>query len=285
MRLLEMGTNVFDYLHSFVERDSTHRGITGGLVAVFLVGLLGIELQRRGLMPEPLASITPDNHFYAVNLAFTLLLALEVISLIFVLPCSVSKALGKQFEILALILLRDAFKELIHFPEPVQLEGRFDSLFNIAADGVGALLIFTILGFYYRMQRHRGEIMTPHDRYAFVAAKKLVALALLVLFAGLAVWDVTLYFTGEPHFDFFASFYTVLIFSDILLVLISQQYLPAFHAVLRNSGYAVATLLLRLSLTAPPIINAAIGVGACLFALCLTYAYDNLYMRNRFDKN
>ena len=59
------------------------------------------------------------------------------------------------------------------------------------------------------------------------------------------------------------------------------EYLPAFHAMLRNSGYAVATLLLRLSLTAPPMVNAAVGVGAGLYALALTYAYDHLYLRSR----
>ncbi|EPR38701.1 hypothetical protein dsx2_0510 [Desulfovibrio sp. X2] len=280
MRLLEFGTYLFDPLHSLLERESTHRRITAGLVIVFLLGLAGIELKRQGLLPPPLAALTPDNHFHAVHLAFTLLLALEVVGLIFSLPCSVSKSVGKQFEILALILLRGSFEELVNFPEPVQLEGRFDALWHIVADGVGALAIFVILGFYYRIQRHRTEIMRPQDRFAFVASKKIVALILLVVFACMAAWNVWLMARGEPHFDFFDSFYTVLIFCDILLVLISQQYLPAFHAVLRNSGYAVATLLLRLSLTAPPIANAAIGVGAGLFALCLTYAYDHLYMQS-----
>lgn len=281
MRFLEFGTYLFDPLHSFLERESTHRRLTSVLVFAFLFGLAGIELKRRGLLPEGLAAVTPGNHFYAVDLAFTLLLVMEVVSLIFVLPCSVSKAVGKQFEILALILLRSSFKELVHFPEPVDLTGRMDSLWNIAADGCGALAIFVILALFYRVQRHRGELMKPQDRYAFVAAKKMVALGLLVVFAATGVWNLWLYFAGRDHFDFFASFYTVLIFSDILLVLISQQYLPAFHAVLRNSGYAVATLLLRLSLTAPPIVNAAVGVGAGLYALALTYAYDHLYLRSR----
>ncbi len=281
MRFLELGTYLFDPLHSLLERDSTHRRLTLLLVFTFLLALAGIELKRRGLMPAPLDAVTPSNHFYAVELAFTLLLAMEVISLIFVLPCSVSKAVGKQFEILALILLRSSFKELVHFPEPVDLTGRMDSLWNIAADGTGALCIFVILAFFYRVQRHRGELMGPQDRYAFVAAKKVVALGLLLIFAGSGLWNLWLHFAGRAAFDFFASFYTVLIFSDILLVLISQQYLPAFHAVLRNSGYAVATLLLRLSLTAPPIVNAAVGVGAGLYALALTYAYDHLYLRSR----
>ena len=35
---------------------------------------------------------------------------------------------------------------------------------------------------------------------------------------------------------FFETIYTVLIFADIALVLISQRYMPSFHAVFRNSG-------------------------------------------------
>ena len=41
--LLEIGTYLFDPLHSLIERESTQRRLTGGLVVVFLLGLLGIS--------------------------------------------------------------------------------------------------------------------------------------------------------------------------------------------------------------------------------------------------
>jgi len=54
-----------------------------------------IEAARQNLLPGFLN--LPTNHFYAVNIAFNLLLTLEVLSLIFILPGSVANAMGKQF--------------------------------------------------------------------------------------------------------------------------------------------------------------------------------------------
>ncbi len=277
MKIYDTVTYMFDPLHAFWEKAEVHRSVTGGLVLVFLGALLGIELNRQGILPQPFAGLTPTRHFYAVDVAFTLVLIMEVIGLIFALPCSVSRSVGKQLQILALIFLRNSFKELVLLPEPVTLAGNMDIVYRIFADGTGALLIFLILGYYTRASEAKNAPMSGEDRYKFVASKKMVSLSLLVGFAGLALFNGLLVLEGKKPFHFFEAFYTVLIFSDILLVLISQQFLPAFHAVLRNSGYAVSTLLLRLSLTAPPFFDVAIGVTAALFALCLTLVYNKFY--------
>jgi len=46
-----------------------------------------------------------SNPFFAIEISFTLLLILELLSLIFVLHKSVVKSVGKQFELLSLLLL------------------------------------------------------------------------------------------------------------------------------------------------------------------------------------
>lgn len=273
----DAATHVFDPLHALWESEGNRKVVTILLVSVFLVSLVLIEANRQGLLGPSLAAVVPLSHFHAINAAFTLVLLLEVIGLIFVLPCSVSKSVGKQFEILALILLRNSFKELIFLPEPIHLGTDIMPVVRIFSDGLGALGIFIVLGLYYRQQRHRSEWMTGESRYRFVAAKKLVSLGLLVVFVCLGCYGGWEYLFGGQAFAFFATFYTVLIFSDILLVLISHQFLPTFHAILRNSGYAVSTLLLRLSLTAPPYYDAAMGVGAALFALALTWTSNVFY--------
>lgn len=50
-----------------------------------------------------------------------------------------------------------------------------------------------------------------------------------------------------------------------LLVLISQHYLPEFHSVFRNSGFALA---------APPFYNVGLGLASILFAICMTLAFN-----------
>lgn len=270
-------TYFFDPLHHFWENDRMQRKIGFVLVLTFLSGIVGIELNRRGLLPEPLAHATPTNHFYAVNLAFSLVLILEVISFIFSLPCSFSKSVGKQFEILALILLRDSFKELIHFPEPIAVTD-MEPVYLILSYAVGSLIIFALLGLYYRLQPARkNDKGLPTDLYYFVAAKKFIALVILATFIGLGATNAILLATGQEHMNFFAVFYTLLIFTDILVVLVSQCFRPSFHAVFRNSGYVVSTLLIRLALAAPPYYNVSLGMIAIIYSIGLTLAYTRIF--------
>ncbi|QLA15415.1 hypothetical protein [Desulfolutivibrio sulfoxidireducens] len=270
----ELSTIIFDPLHAFWERTSTKRAVACLQVAVFLAGILGIELNRRGLLPPSLAAVTPLSHYYAISLAFTLVLIQEVIDLIFILPCSVSKSVGKQFEILCLILIRNAFKELVHFSEPISLSGGIAPVLPILADGVGALGIFFGLGWYYRLHAARPSGSRGADLFAFVAAKKLLSLLLLPVFASLGVVvGFSSLADGQPHV-FFEVFYTVLIFSDILIVLVSHAYQPNFHAVFRNSGFALVTLLIRLALAAPPFLAPGLGVTSMAIAIGLSAAYN-----------
>ncbi len=271
-------TFIFDPLHHFWEKDSTQKAVAGGLIFVFILAIAVIEAKRQGWLVGGMADRIPNSHYMAINLAFTLVLILEVISLIFTLPCSISKAVGKQFEILALILLRSAFKALADFPEPIAITGHEQELWVILSDGSGAILIFALLGVYTMLRRHLDETLKGGPiLFKFVAAKKLVALIMLGIFIWMGLKNSMLFVTGQTPFNFFQSFYTVLIFSDILLVLIAQRFLPEFKAVFRNSGFALATLLIRLALTAPPFYNVSIGIGAAVFACFLTLIYNTFY--------
>ena len=280
--LFERFTYIFDPLHHFWEHERMHRRFALGLIVVFLSALVTIELNRHGLLPAEIAAHTPGNHFYAVNLAFTLVLILEVISLIFTLPCSFSKSVGKQFEILSLILLRDAFKELSYFTEPITLGTELTPVYHILGYGFGALAIFALLGVYYRIQPAKKQDMgMPHDLFRFVAAKKGIALIILGTFVVLGLGNLYNMFAGLAHIDFFPVFYTLLIFSDILVVLISQCFRPSFHAVFRNSGYALSTLFIRLALAAPPMYDVALGIVAALFSIALTLAWTKVFTNTK----
>lgn len=277
--LFERVTYIFDPLHHFWEHERMLRRLALAIIFVFLASLAGIELNRRGLLPAALVPYTPVNHFHAVNLAFTLVLVLEVISLIFTLPCSFSKSVGKQFEILSLILLRDSFKELSAFAEPITVDANLTPVMHILGYGFGALAIFTLLGIYYRIQPDRKQDMgLPHDLFRFVAAKKGIALILLATFVILGLDNLHAMTRGLPHLDFFPVFYTLLIFTDILVVLISQCFRPSFHAVFRNSGYALSTLFIRLALAAPPMLDVALGIVAALFAIALTLSWTRVFV-------
>ncbi len=233
-----------------------------------------IELNRQELLPAGLAEIVPKNHFYAVKLSFDLLLIIEICGLVFGLADSVADAMGKQFEILSLILLRQSFKEFTNFTEPLNWDSISGSVLYVLSDAGGALVIFWLVLLYYRLQRHRKITDVQEDLVSFVAVKKTIALVLLVLFVGIGIHDIWTWVSAGQGYSFFSIFFLILIFSDILIVLVSLRYSKIYGIVFRNSGFAVSTVLIRLALTAPAFINVLLGVAAVGLGIGLTLAHN-----------
>lgn len=273
-RVLDPASRVYDALERWWEAPATVRRIGTVLVLAFVAALAFTELNRRGLVPAPLSQGMTTSHLGAIYFAFTLLLFVEVAGLVFALPRSVADSVGKQFELLALILVRKSFLELAKVAEPIGWATTREHVPVLAADLGGSLLIFIAVGLYYRAQRHVPITTDVDGRAGFVATKKLVALLLVAAFLALLARDAYRLAGGAGTESFFETFYTILIFSDILLVLLSLRYTSRFAVVFRNSGFAASTVLIRLALTAPPYVNAALGLGAVVFALGLSLAYE-----------
>lgn len=269
--MLRTAAALFDRIDALWESARLRRVVAIGLAATYLLALAAVEASQRGWLPAPYRLRTTHGHFVAVELAVYLLLAYEVVGLVLGIARSVSNAAGKQFEIFSLILLRHSFEEFAYIGEPVVWDAARLPVLRMLSNGFGALAMFVLLGFYYRAQRHLPLTGDARDRASFVAAKKLVALVMLGLFGWLAVRAAF----SEGH-GFFESFYTVLVLADVFLVFLSLRYSSAYPVVFRNSGLAVATVILRLGLAAPAFYNAALGIAAALFALGLTQAYGRL---------
>ena len=201
---------LFDALEHFWEHKRTKRTAANVLIITFLVSLSLIELCRQGWLPAELAAIVPSSHYYAINIAFSMLLGLEVIGLVFSLANSVSDSVGKQFEILSLILLRQSFEEFIYFNEPLVWVETSKPVLHILSNAGGGLLIFLLLGFYYKLQQHRVITQSSVTTADFIASKKLVSLLLLLSFIGIGIIDVSFYLSGKPIYDFFAIFLSLI---------------------------------------------------------------------------
>jgi hypothetical protein len=273
--MLRAAASAFDRIDALWESARLRRVVALLLAGAYLLALVAVEVSQRGWLPAPYRVRTTHGHFLAVELALYLLLAYEVVGLVLGIARSVSNAAGKQFEIFSLILLRHSFEEFAYIGEPVVWEAARLPVLRMLSNGFGALAMFVLLGFYYRAQRHPPLTGDARDRASFVAAKKLVALVLLAVFAWLGVRALAVEGTS-----FFESFYTVLVLADVLLVFLSLRYSAAYHVVFRNSGLAVATVILRLGLAAPAFYNAALGIAAAVFALALTHAYGRLGPRD-----
>lgn len=217
------------------------------------------------------------NPFFSIEIVFTLLLITELFGLIFMLPKSVAKSVGKQFELLSLIFLRDGFKEFSHITD-FNWEHLKEPFIYMMIYSFGAIAIFTILGCTYKIQRRIRLTNTEDDREQFIRLKKVLALLLLVAFAVVGFNDVKTLVTTGIYKHSFTTFYTVLIFSDIVIVLIALRYTLNYYKIFRYSAFVLATILIRIALSTQPYYDVIIGVTASLFILMLTIAY-NYFLR------
>jgi hypothetical protein len=275
--LFRLSNRIFDAFESWWEGPEARRMVAFVLISSFLVALTVIEASRRGLVPPSLSGTIATNHFVAIDVAFTLFLVVELVGLVLGLATSVADTAGKQFEVFSLILVRRSFKELVEFDrEPIQwsFEAGREAVQYVVVDAVGALLIFLTLGLFYTLQRHQPITHSPEEQRHFVSQKKLVANILLLILAGLGVYALAKPLVAGETVPFFDAFYTVLIFSDVLIVLISLRYSATYHVVFRNSGFAAATVMIRLALAGPRYLGTALGVAAALFNVGVAAAYS-----------
>ena len=280
IQLQQHVARLYDRLESIWERPASQRHLASMLIAVFALALGVIEAQRLGWLPDTgLLSRVPTNHFYAIDVAFSLFLVFEIVGLVFGLATSVADTAGKQLEIFSLILLRQSFKELVNFEqEPIAwdlgMSDAVEAVQLVVVDAVGALAIFALVGGFYALQKHQNITSSTEELRRFVHAKKALAMVLLAVFAGVLLYGGIALLQGNASYPVFETIFTVFIFSDVLIVLLSLRYGNAYHVVFRNSGFAVATVMIRLALAGPRYIDAALGVGAALFAIGVTLAYN-----------
>ena len=186
--------------------------------------------------------------------------------------------MGRQFEILSLILLRQSLKELVHASEPIRWEALRPFVPTMVADATGAVVVFALVGLFYKLQRE-GDEAASEPEPQFAASKEAVALVVLAIFVYFAVRGIGEAVLGHEgtaaYDDFFGSLYTVLVFADLLIVFLSLRHRFTYEDVFRSSGYAVVTVLIRIALTAPPFLNVALGVGATVLGVALAAAYPS----------
>jgi len=215
------------------------------------------------------------NHIlFPIDLAFTLLLIFEVFNLIFTLPKSVARSNSQQYEILSLIFLRSAFKEFSHFDTIPDIDLYSEPVLNMLAFGIGGLLIFFLTGLTNSFQQHLTITKSRKDKLSFIAVKKMLSLGLLIGFLVIGVFDVWHLINTGTYDQSFASFYTLLVFSDILIVLIALRYSTAYHIIFRYSAFILATIIIRISFSFKGYEAVIVGVSGSIFVLLLTLTYN-----------
>ncbi len=283
MKLINLICRIMDSFEKVIESHSMISKIGTFLVMAFLFGLLSVELNKLGWFPYYISELIPEKHLVIIAQTFNLILCFEVISLVLSFVHSVTISMGKQIEILSLVLLRDVFKEFSNFNEPIDWIQAKPFILPMASGALGATALFVILGYYYRIHQSRPITTDADEALTFIKIKKNLAFLLLLSFILILAFEALQFIKyGKPN-KAFETFYTVLIFSDILIILFSMRYNMNYLVTFRNSGFAAATVFMRLALLAPPVYNSLIGVGSALFVLGISMYYSSCTALDRCE--
>ena len=113
-KYLQKWTAFYDKLEENWHSIQASKIISSLVVSFFLIGIIITLLSHFRIIDLNVGK------FFAIELAFSILLISEILGLAFIITHSVADSVGKQFEIISLILLRDAFKEMGHLPFDVK---------------------------------------------------------------------------------------------------------------------------------------------------------------------
>lgn len=269
--------NIYDTLENKWHSLQKSKLISNVVILFFVIGVIASLLSHFHFISFKLGK------FFAIELAFSALLFIEVFDLFFIITHSVADSIGKQFEIFSLILLRSAFKELGHLPLNISWNAAsLQGLLPIIVDAVGAVVIFFIVVVFYKTQKHVQITKSETERLDFVLQKKVIASFMISFFVGLVLYSFVNFFTNKSiNSNLFNQLYTALIFSDILILILSLRYSNLYIHLFRYSSFALATVILRLSLSAPSYLNVLLSVSAGLFILLISAVYNFI---NKDDK-
>ena len=207
------------------------------------------------------------------------------------LPKSTSIYIGKQYEIISLIVIRRIFKDLSNLEFSTNwFSIKNDVLFT--SDLFAILILFFLIFVFYRLVKegssNETEIVNP-EIIKFISLKKTIATCLVPILLVLSIYSLG-HWLYESLFSmskalteikdinkiFFDDFFTVLILVDVLLLLFSFLHSDKFNRVIRNSGFIISTILIKLSFSTEGIMNILLIVMAIVFGVILLKIH-NLY--------
>jgi hypothetical protein len=138
----------------------------------------------------------------------------------------------------------------------------------------------------------KGSINDEKNLTIFINAKKWTAVVLVPILLIIALYSFIDWSVGllQPidsnHLSFkninnifFEQFFNILIIADVILLIFSFFHTDKFHKVIRNSGFIISTILIRVSFSVNGIINPILIVSAVLFGLLMMYIH-NMYEHN-----
>ena len=257
-----------DKTDAFLRRLAINLAIIG-----FLVHLLACVLYKFGYLEFSDTNDFFDSYLDSLYTPFSIILAYEVYELIRAIPESFSNSIGKQFEVISLLVVRDIFKNLAEIDNTNVNAVDSDVVF-IAVEALAFTILFAT-ALYFRKVTHSSGDSGRRDPaiQRFIKQKETLACALALVYVLVAGYSFSTWTFGFVDGDndlsrtvFFLDFFTWLIVSDIIILLSSYKHITDFLQLARNTGFVLSTVIIRVGIGTPGY------TGAVLFILSAVLA-------------
>ena len=241
-----------------------------------------------------------NNFFYFKNLQhsylkaiytpFSFILFYEVFLLVIIIPKSISEFVGKQFEVITLITLRGFFHDIADLDLKNLVNIYNPEFISLLYDLLASLIMLSLTILYYKIYQNNRKSEIVNELNDFINIKKLVSLSMILILLLLSISSFYIWGTEmlealklkqnypNPNTVFYADFFSIMIFVDVLLLIISFIYHFSFFTIFRNASFIITTILIRISLTTEKPMNYVIILIGFLFSIISFYLYS---LRNK----
>ena len=283
--------NFFDTLFEHIFSDKNQKKIERVTLWLSIIGfithLLLIFSKRFELFHTPFEARLLDDPISAIYTPFSIILVYEIYLLIMYLPRSFTTAVSKQFEIISLILIRRIFGDIPKIELDVNwVENTANR--QLIFDLIGVLVLYYLI---YQFNKHQNKINKKELSIRlkrFVSSKRAVSLILLpvLIFTSIYTaftWISSLFLASmkesilpDINSVFYNEFFTILILADVFILLLSFQYTERYSQLIRNTGFVICTILIRLSFGTYGLTNILLIISSVLFGLLILRIYHKM---------
>ena len=283
--MLKIGSKIFDEIFSEVNRKKIESFTIWSATVGFIFHLSLVLLNNYSIINIGNESLLLTNPISAIYTPFSIILYYEIFLLIFYLPRSFTTSILKQFEIISLIIIRRIFYDIPKlnldsndwFQNPDNLQITYD-LISIL------ILFFLIYLFNFvksKIENKKG--IKNIDR--FIDSKKIISVILIPVMIILFIIGIynlysigmssnfasSFYYVNEV---FYNTFFSILIIADVFILLLSFLYTERYSQIMRNTGFIICTILIRLSFSSSGLTNLLLIISSVLFGLLILKIYS-----------
>ena len=283
--MIKIGSKIFDGIFSEKNRKKIE-GITIWSATIgFIFHLSLVLLNNYSIISVGSESLFLTNPISAIYTPFSIILYYEIFLLIFFLPRSFTTSILKQFEIISLIIIRRIFYDIPKLDlESSDWFSNPDNL-QIIYDLICILTLFFLIYLFNYVKSSIINKKAIKNIDKFIDSKKIISVILipvmLVLFAiGIFDWytiglnsnfAISFYYVNEV---FYNTFFSILIIADVFILLLSFLYTERYSQIMRNTGFIICTILIRLSFSSTGLTNLLLIISSVLFGLLILKIYS-----------